>query len=569
MRFFIKNINLIHICLCINSFYSYSIQEDIKSFNDSIIKYKNGDYQKAIEFGYAALDLIKDKEIISLDFVNTNYYIGETLYYLGDYKTSFEYLSKSLELYDLLKPKQRRNKLVTKPPWVLVIMGNVYFSNDDFSNAEKFYNEALENFKLFDLEYEEEIYYGTNTVLQNLSFIRRNQGQIELSRNLLDKVLESRKKRGKQIDIIQTYLAYMELFQISGDDELLIKNYENIKNVYNQYSSRDYTKEYEALFYNANLVYSQFFISKGELTESLKYLSIAKDLSKELPIVVPEINFRISNVFFLMGLFENASSLIKENLNNLNLSDFQKIDNYKLLEKIYKKEGAKEKLLAVKDSIIFYNENQSSALIDKQFNALENFILISDKQNDIKIYQARNTRLILTSIFTLIIFSLIIVSYRFNLALQKEKNKRLALQKEKIQSKLDLKQRELFSKVNFITQTNEYLNRIKGKLESKASNSEDLKNEIANMANSEKAYSDFDKMFSQVYPNFYKNLNTYSKLTQTDIRLASYIKMNHSNNEISRISGISIRTVESQRYRLSKKLKLSNGEDLNSFIMKI
>ena len=134
MRFFIKNINLIHICLCINSFYSYSIQEDIKSFNDSIIKYKNGDYQKAIEFGYAALDLIKDKEIISLDFVNTNYYIGETLYYLGDYKTSFEYLSKSLELYDLLKPKQRRNKLVTKPPWVLVIMGNVYFSNDDFSN---------------------------------------------------------------------------------------------------------------------------------------------------------------------------------------------------------------------------------------------------------------------------------------------------------------------------------------------------------------------------------------------------------------------------------------------------
>lgn len=138
MRFFIKNINLIHICLCINSFYSYSIQEDIKSFNDSIIKYKNGDYQKAIEFGYAALDLIKDKEIISLDFVNTNYYIGETLYYLGDYKTSFEYLSKSLELYDLLKPKQRRNKLVTKPPWVLVIMGNVYFSNDDFSNAENF-----------------------------------------------------------------------------------------------------------------------------------------------------------------------------------------------------------------------------------------------------------------------------------------------------------------------------------------------------------------------------------------------------------------------------------------------
>tara|TARA_B100001063_G_scaffold31396_1_gene24403 strand:+ start:310 stop:2019 length:1710 start_codon:yes stop_codon:yes gene_type:complete len=569
MKFFIKNINLITLCLCLNSFYSFSLQQDIKSLNDSIRKYKAGDYQKALEFGFAALDLIRDREIISLDFVNTNYYIGETFYYIGDYKTSFEYLSKSLELYDLLNPRQRRNKLVTKPPWVLVIMGNVYLSNDDFSNAEKFYNEALENFKLFDSEYEEEIYYGTNTVLQNLSLIKRNQGEIELSRNLLDKVLESRIKRGIPVDIIQTYLNYMGLFQISGDDELLIKNYENIKNVYDQYSSKSSTKEYETLFYNANLAYSEFFISKGELSQSLKYLFIAKDLSKQLPSLISDVNFRISNVYFSIGMIEGSEDLIIENLNNLKTSNSQKIDNFKLLEKIYRIKGSTEQLLAVKDSIIFYNENQSSSLINEQFNTLENFILISDKQNDIKIYQARNTRLILISIFSLIILSLVTVSYRFSYALQKEKNKRLALEKEKIQNKLKLKQRELFSKVNFITQRNEYLNRIKSKLESKESNSEDLKNEISNIANSEKVYSDFDKMFSQVYPDFYKNLNIHGKLSQTDIRLASYIKMNHSNNEIARISGISIRTVESQRYRLSKKLNISADEDLNSFISKI
>jgi hypothetical protein len=569
MKLFIKNINLITLCLCLNSFYSFSLQEDIKSLNDSIRKYKAGDYQKALEFGFAALDLIQDREIISLDFVNTNYYIGETFYFMGEYKTSFEYLSKSLELYDLLNPRQRRNKLVTKPPWVLVIMGNVYLSNDDFSNAEKFYNEALENFKLFDSEYEEEIYYGTNTVLQNLSLIKRNQGEIELSRNLLDKVLESRIKRGIPVEIIQTYLNYMGLFQISGDDELLIKNYEKIKNVYNQYSSKSSTKEYETLFYNANLAYSEFFISKGELSQALKYLFIAKDLSKQLPSLIPDVNFRISNVYFSLGIIEGSEDLIIENLNNLKTSNSQKIDNFKLLEKIYRITGSTEQLLAVKDSIIFYNENQSSLLINEQFNTLENFILISDKQNDIKIYQARNTRLILISIFSLIILSLVTVSYRFNYALQKEKNKRLALEKEKIQNKLKLKQRELFSKVNFITQRNDYLNRIKSKLESKESDSEDLKNEISNIANSEKAYSEFDKMFSQVYPDFYKNLNIHGKLSQTDIRLASYIKMNHSNNEIARISGISIRTVESQRYRLSKKLNISADEDLNSFISKL
>jgi len=76
-------------------------------------------------------------------------------------------------------------------------------------------------------------------------------------------------------------------------------------------------------------------------------------------------------------------------------------------------------------------------------------------------------------------------------------------------------------------------------------------------------------MFSQVYPKFYKKLNAITKLSQTDIRLASYIRMNHTNNEISRISGISFRTVESQRYRLSKKLDLAKGQDLNSFIQNL
>ena len=43
--------------------------------------------------------------------------------------------------------------------------------------------------------------------------------------------------------------------------------------------------------------------------------------------------------------------------------------------------------------------------------------------------------------------------------------------------------------------------------------------------------------------------------------------MNHSNDEIARISGVSKRTVETQRYRLSKKINLPQGEDLNTCII--
>lgn len=45
--------------------------------------------------------------------------------------------------------------------------------------------------------------------------------------------------------------------------------------------------------------------------------------------------------------------------------------------------------------------------------------------------------------------------------------------------------------------------------------------------------------------------------------------MNQNNNEIATISGISLRTVETQRYRLSKILNLKNDQDLNSYIMSL
>ena len=67
----------------------------------------------------------------------------------------------------------------------------------------------------------------------------------------------------------------------------------------------------------------------------------------------------------------------------------------------------------------------------------------------------------------------------------------------------------------------------------------------------------------------HKKLNANYSLSKTDFRLIAYIKMNKSNNEIARISGISIRTIQSQRYRLSKKLKLEKNQDLNSFIFDV
>ena len=548
-------------------------QIDIKSLNDSIILYKAAEPRKALDFGFSALNSFKNEDEISLDFVVTNYYLGEVYFYLEDYKTAFEYLSKSLELYDLLKPSQRRNRNVIKPPWVLAIMGNVYLQKGDYINAERFYNEALNNFKLFDSNYDDEKYFGIKTLSLNLSLVKRNQGDLKSAEDLLDQMYETVSQflvKDKPIDMLQVYVSYMELYIFSGNEKMVLENFEKIKST----SESLLTSGVSNLEVKLNLslayrLYADFLQSKGEIKESLEYLLNAKELVKEIPNELPKVNLAISNTFFSLGMYENAKYLIQENLYTNEIAQSQKLNNFKLLEKIFNNEGSTSELLKVKDSIIYYNEAPLKNQEEFEFNTLENLILVSEKQDDLNKSRLRTNRIILVSILSSSILILILLSFKFNFDLQKEKNARLNLEKDKIKDELRLKRRELFSKINFISQRNEYLKKIREQIGSDNTNQSKLKAEIKNITNSEKAYEEFDRMFSQVYPKFYKRLNASAKLSQTDIRLASYIKMNHTNNEISRISGISLRTVESQRYRLSKKLNLSNGQDLNSYILDI
>ena len=134
-----------------------------------------------------------------------------------------------------------------------------------------------------------------------------------------------------------------------------------------------------------------------------------------------------------------------------------------------------------------------------------------------------------------------------------------------------LKKRELFSKSNFILQRNDFLKSILDEIDKNKSENviSKIKKQVSKVIRSESLYEEFDKKFVEVFPDFYKKVNSNYNLSKTDIRLIAYIKMNKSNNEIAQISGISLRTVQSQRYRLAKKLKLEKFQDLNSFIFNI
>lgn len=79
----------------------------------------------------------------------------------------------------------------------------------------------------------------------------------------------------------------------------------------------------------------------------------------------------------------------------------------------------------------------------------------------------------------------------------------------------------------------------------------------------------FDVHFEKVHKNFFNELKTECPdLTKRELRLCAFIKMNLSNKEIAPLLNISVRGVETARYRVRKKLQVQEA-NFSSFLEKL
>ena len=88
---------------------------------------------------------------------------------------------------------------------------------------------------------------------------------------------------------------------------------------------------------------------------------------------------------------------------------------------------------------------------------------------------------------------------------------------------------------------------------------------------SEKRKEDlYEDQFNAAYPGYLEYLTrTYNDLTTADLKLCTFLRMNLNTKEVAEIMGLSVRSVESRRYRLRKKLKLSKDSDLVSNLISL
>ena len=551
--------------------------QQYQQLRDSISKYEFLNPNLAIEYGLEYVQL-RAEDPPDIEMVKTYSRIGQILLYMELYSSSLEYFNSAMRLRASIKDIKDPEYLLSQSPWVVLNIGNIYYLNKNFPKAKEKFLEAKVLFeKSKDIDFKDS-QIGLNTTLANIGMVYGAEGNFEKQEELFFQVFESRKSLGKADDILYSMLQLMTVnFSkdnlIAAENKLqeIIKFYDLEKEKVNQNNLQNslLTRNYGLSF----MTVGAFFQSIKKYDKAIKNLTRSREILKSFPVEVNQIGSRLSECYLAINEIDIAEEIALKNLKYRNLSDKEKRYNYQVLEKVYKKKKNNEALLNIKDSLILIATGASNSKIFKKLNDLETQILLSESAralNESKIQY--NTYLYILIIGTVILFfSLVTIRISYNY--QKEKGSRLELENEKVMVELNQKNRELVSKTNFIIQRNDYLKNLQKKIhiseKEEQNSSKMISKELNKLINSEKSYEEFDKMFVNVYPDFYKRLNQICKLSQTDLRLASYIKMNHTNNEIADISGISIRTVESQRYRLTKKLNLDKNQDLNSFLMSL
>lgn len=540
------------------------------TFRDSIIKYKNINPNKAITFGLDYVAAVQNKEIDSL-VVGTYAMIGGILFDSGLDASAITFFDNALRLYESMVDENKREPKAEQPPWVLINIGNVYLRNSEYERAKEKYNKALNIFETIDNK--QNAFYGINTATSNLGLIDESTGNFDEAEKKYIKIYRRRLEKNKPQDVLYSLAQLININLLRGNT-FSASNYFDQAKLYFDKQKKNHISDllFKRNFGYCFLSFGSYHQSKKEYEKAIHRFNEAKVYLEDLPTEIAALGSRYAECYYGLGKLDEAERIALSNLTISNLSEREKRYNYKVLEKIYCKNDAQTELLNIKDSLLLVSAGGSTQKILSTLNNLETQIQLAYSVRELNESKIKyNTYLYILIVCTVILF-FSLLTIRINYNFQKERSTRLTLEKEAIENELDKKNRELVSKSNFIIQRNDYLKKIQKQVNSDKENEiskSRLIKELEITINSEKTYQDFDKMFVEVYPEFYTNLNKIAKLSKTDLRLASYIKMNHTNDEIARISGVSIRTIESQRYRLSKKLALTDGENLNSFILAI
>ncbi|WP_415325838.1 hypothetical protein [Chryseobacterium sp. MMS23-Vi53] len=281
----------------------------------------------------------------------------------------------------------------------------------------------------------------------------------------------------------------------------------------------------------------RFLSGKEKNLDSAEYY-----LDKASKIVSKFSDYEKGNVFFYYGNLYTEKKEYEKAIDNYlksieifekNKHDENLRDSYRFIAEVYHQINNKNK-----EAEYFHKYQQiSEAIIEQEKKGINISVEKTIKEKESHHQQQKNK---LYGLIIAIFLVILVISYFIFKAYQKKKK----------------------AKDDLILEKSLETNNLKKQLDSSAFE------EIKHLAQTGDPF--FLARFQEIYPDFINTLTSnYPDLTANDIKFCAFLKLNLSNKEIMQYEHLSIRTVETKKYRLRKKLGISSKIDLNKWFMEL
>lgn len=490
----------------------------------------------------------------SLGMANNLMNLGGTTYYSGSLLRSTEYFYQALRIANALENPDLAALAVMN-------ISNIHTRNNNNDKAIEYLLQAL------DYRREEGNRKSESDILLNLGIAYYEMGEPYEAEDRYRQSLEIKEELGDDLPgMIKLYNNLGIISRLRGDNDKAMAYYTSALELARQINDRQ--TEAVAL---SNL--GALLLSNND-KEALPLLTESLDLARELDLKK-----------LILSLYDNLQQYYSK------FGDFEQAYYYALHHQ------------SLNDSI--FNAEVAASIIelqtqyDTEMKEKENELL----RNQTSILQLRIYILIISVVSVIIIaISLIIMmglkrkALNQNLRLLEKENQlnKLAIEKQEQETKhleeilfaeeqitklqkrqLEAKNRELSTLTLQIINKNEALNDIRqtaaNALQDEDCDGKDcirqLIREVDVNMDLDDQWEAFKRHFESVHTGFFARLlEKFPKITQNELKLCAYLRMNLSSKEIAQMLNITIESATTKRYRLRKRLQLKNDDNLVSFL---
>lgn len=464
---------------------------------------------------------------------------------------------------------------------VKIHLGILFAEQEMLDEGIRYFEEALDYFdKTADSD-------AISDALLNIGVVLAMAGDYEHAQDYMLRSLRYEEMQQIKSQLVIRYYHLADLYLKAGNMEKAYEFSNKTLIVANEIGSKPFAAE-------SNFLMGKYYFGEKNYTEAASFLDIAEKAASELgnnallariSLWQAKNSFRNNEITKAMNEALTAYQMAKE----LDLKARKRDAAYVLYQISKKKNSIKDALHwfelyhSISDTLNFASQQKEIRRIEAHYNfekkEQENELLRNqNKLQEQKIDNRTITIIALSLTFLLSLAIIVLLVFRIKLvrAKNREQRHKSLKQLEELSSELDGKKRELASKMMFLNQKNDLINRIINQLKEIQDSSETSAGEINAIVSELRSeapqsnWKEFETQFVQVHPDFYKRLfEQHPELTSYEQRICAFLRMNLNTKEISSITGRSTKSIEVTRSRIRKKLGLSRKDNLSSFLASV